>query len=44
MTEKGKEFQMAGLADLKLREPNTVLTCGALSRCALEERRAREGT
>ena len=27
LTEKGKEFQMVGPADLKPREPNTVLTC-----------------
>ena len=28
MTEKGKEFQIVGPADLKPREPNTVLTYG----------------
>ena len=31
MTESGKEFQIAGPADLKLREPNTELTCGTQS-------------
>ena len=42
-TESGKEFQIAGLANLKPREPNTELTCGSQSPCALEERRVREG-
>ena len=27
VTESGKEFQIAGPADLKPREPNTELTC-----------------
>ena len=44
MTESGREFQIAGPADLKPREPKTELTCGTQRRCALEERRARGGT
>ena len=28
VTEGGKEFQIAGPADLKPREPNTEPTCG----------------
>ena len=45
VTESGSnEFQIAGPADLKPREPNTELTCGTQSRWSLEERRASEGT
>ena len=44
VTESGKEFQIAGPADLKPREPKTELTCGMQRRWTLEERRAREGT
>ena len=42
--ESGKEFQIAGPADLKPCEPNTVLTCGTQSRCVLEKRRVCKGT
>ena len=44
ITERGREFQMVGPADLNPREPKTVLTYGAQSLCALEEQRARKGT
>ena len=32
VTESGKEFQIAGPADLKPREPKTELTCGTQRR------------
>ena len=44
VTERGREFQMFGPADLNPHEPKTVLTCRTQSLCALEERRARKGT
>ena len=40
VTESGKEFQIAGPADLKPCEPNTELTRGTQRRWALEERKA----
>ena len=31
ISERGKEFQMVGPADMKPRETNTILTCGTQS-------------
>ena len=44
LTESGKEFQIAGPADLKPREPNTELTCGMLSTGRAEGARRNIGT